>query len=135
MESPIGPIFVVLLTTEQSQRRSTMVIWSTNPTASQLFHSNHSVEWTIDVSLGPFHSVEMARQCGIEIITGTRGKGAMSRKARRLSTFYNTRCYSGAPPVEMIGKELIHCEMKRRQKAGIVVGGSQFITQPLRSRL
>jgi hypothetical protein len=99
-----GKYFAFLLShSVSSNRTDSSVGYATNPLREVcLRNQRHSCEgdatWLLDIVLGPFLCMEIARDCGFSWVTGTRGKTPKRHKAPYLSSVYNGDIYSFSCP-------------------------------------
>jgi len=94
-----GEYFVFLMSHSISGRTDSSVGYTTNPLREVcLRNQRHFCEgdatWLLDIVLGPFSCMEIARDCGFSWVTGTRGKIPKREKAPYLSSAYCVAIYS-----------------------------------------
>jgi hypothetical protein len=99
-----GEYFTFLMSHSVSSRTDSFVGYTTNPLRDVYLHNQKHVSdrntcgaaphWLLDIVLGPFISKELAIDCGLSWVTGTRGKTPKREKAPFLSSAYYVGMYT-----------------------------------------
>jgi hypothetical protein len=113
-----GDHYVMLMTHPLKKKIHSYVGHTTNPVQQVFLHnqrctpdrstSSAAPHWQLDAVLGPFHCRELARACGMELVTHTRGKDKRRQKAVQLSADYNSNLYTFQVPAARPLEEILH---------------------------
>jgi len=99
-----GRHFTYLMSHGVASKTDSFVGCTTNPVRDVCHHNlkltadrntcSAAPHWQLDAVLGPFLCRELATDCGLSLVTGTRGKIPKRKKAPCLSAFYNVPIFT-----------------------------------------